>query len=352
MIKDNDKYFCCTGCQGVYHLLNDEGLDSFYDKVGSKTLSAPKEILDENLTKFDNDNFHKNYVTKLNNGNSKIHLIIEGIHCSACVWLNEKILHREEGILEANINYTNHKATIIWDNNQIKLSQIIERIRSIGYNAYVYDSTAQEQKASKEKRDYYIKMIVAIFASMNIMMLAIAKYSGYFMGIQDDIKSIIHYTEFFLATPVLFFSGLVFFRGAYYGLKNRFINMDFLVITGAVLTYVYSLYVLISGEGESYFDSVVMIITFVFIGKFLEVTAKKNIVDTLDTIHTIVDDTLTIVQDNTPKEISIQEVQIGDIIQTKAGDKIAIDGTIINGSGSFDYSSITGESEPIYRQKR
>jgi Cu+-exporting ATPase len=351
MIKDNDKYFCCTGCQGVYHLLNDEGLDSFYDKVGSKTLSAPKEILDENLTKFDNDNFHKNYVTKLNDGNSKIHLIIEGIHCSACVWLNEKILHREEGILEANINYTNHKATIIWDNNQIKLSQIIERIRSIGYNAYVYDSTAQEQKASKEKRDYYIKMIVAIFASMNIMMLAIAKYSGYFMGIQDDIKSIIHYTEFFLATPVLFFSGLVFFRGAYYGLKNRFINMDFLVITGAVLTYVYSLYVLISGEGESYFDSVVMIITFVFIGKFLEVTAKKNIVDTLDTIHTIVDDTLTIVQDNTPKEISIQEVQIGDIIQTKAGDKIAIDGTIINGSGSFDYSSITGESEPIYRQK-
>jgi Cu+-exporting ATPase len=267
------------------------------------------------------------------------------------VWLNEKILHREEGILEANINYTNHKATIVWDNNKIKLSQIIERIRSIGYNAYVYDSTAQEQKASKEKRDYYIKMIVAIFASMNIMMLAIAKYSGYFMGIQDDIKSIIHYTEFFLATPVLFFSGLVFFRGAYYGLKNRFINMDFLVITGAVLTYVYSLYVLISGEGESYFDSVVMIITFVFIGKFLEVTAKKNIVDTLDTIHTIVDDTLTIVQDNTPKEISIQEVQIGDIIQTKAGDKIAIDGTIINGSGSFDYSSITGESEPIYRQK-
>jgi Cu+-exporting ATPase len=351
MIKDNDKYFCCTGCQGVYHLLNDEGLDSFYDKVGSKTLSAPKEILDENLTKFDNDNFHKNYVTKLNDGNSKIHLIIEGIHCSACVWLNEKILHREEGILEANINYTNHKATIIWDNNQIKLSQIIERIRSIGYNAYVYDSTAQEQKASKEKRDYYIKMIVAIFASMNIMMLAIAKYSGYFMGIQDDIKSIIHYTEFFLATPVLFFSGLVFFKGAYYGLKNRFINMDFLVITGAVLTYIYSLYVLISGEGESYFDSVVMIITFVFIGKFLEVTAKKNIVDTLDTIHTIVDDTLTIVQDNTPKEISIQEVQIGDIIQTKAGDKIAIDGTIINGSGSFDYSSITGESEPIYRQK-
>jgi Cu+-exporting ATPase len=267
------------------------------------------------------------------------------------VWLNEKILHREEGILEANINYTNHKATIIWDNNKIKLSQIIEKIRSIGYNAYVYDSTAQEQKASKEKRDYYIKMIVAIFASMNIMMLAIAKYSGYFMGIQDDIKSIIHYTEFFLATPVLFFSGLVFFKGAYYGLKNRFINMDFLVITGAVLTYIYSLYVLISGEGESYFDSVVMIITFVFIGKFLEVTAKKNIVDTLDTIHTIVDDTVTIIQDNTLKEISIQEVQIGDIIQTKAGDKIAIDGTIINGSGSFDYSSITGESEPIYKQK-
>jgi Cu+-exporting ATPase len=310
---------------------------------------APKSVENESLAKFDNENFHKNYVEVLENGNYKINLIIEGIHCSACVWLNEKILHREKGIKEANINYTNHKATIVWDNNTIKLSDIITRIRAIGYNAYPYDSSEQDKKASKEKRDYYIKMIVAIFASMNIMMLSIAKYSGYFMGIEEDIKQIIHYTEFFLATPVLFFSGLVFFKGAYYGLKNRFINMDFLVITGSLLTYIYSLYVLISGDGESYFDSVVMIITFVFIGKFLEVIAKKNIVDTLDSIHSVIENEVTIIKDNKRETISIDEVKIGDIIEIKSGDKVSIDGQIVSGQASFDYSSITGESEPIYR---
>jgi Cu+-exporting ATPase len=351
MIEDGDHHFCCTGCQGVYHLLNEQGLDSFYDKVGNKKLSAPKHVNNSNLSKFDNENFQKNYVQILEDDNYKINLIIEGIHCSACVWLNEKVLHRQDGIIEAHINYTNHKATIIWDNEKIKLSQIIEAIRSIGYNAYVYDSSIQEQQASKEKKDYYIKMIVAIFASMNIMMLAIAKYSGYFMGIQGDIKTIIHYTEFFLATPVMFFSGLVFFRGAYYGLKNKFINMDFLVITGALLTYIYSLYVLISGNGETYFDSVVMIITFVFIGKFLEVISKKNIVDTLDTIHTAVDDTVVIIKNNERIEISIQEVKIDDIIEVQAGDKVAIDGIIVNGSASFDYSSISGESNPIFKDK-
>ncbi len=106
-------------------------------------------------------------------------------------------------------------------------------------------------------------MMVAVFASVNIMMLGVAKYTGFFTGIDEQIREYIHIGEFIFCTPVLFYSGWIFFRGAFYGLKNRILNMDFLASSGATLMYLYSLYILFGGKGESYFDSVTMIITFV-----------------------------------------------------------------------------------------
>jgi Cu+-exporting ATPase len=347
MIKDGEHYFCCKGCQGVFHLLQSEGLDTFYSKVGDKQLAPPKEDSKE-LSSYDLESFLNKYVVK-DGDIYKISLIIEGIHCSACIWLNEKVLNKDDGIIEANINYTNHKATITYDSTKLKLSDIIQKIRSIGYNAYPYDPKLQEERANKTKRDYHSKMIVALFFGMNMMMLAIAKYAGYFNGLEDDIKEIFHYTELFLATPVLFFSGLIFFKGAYYGLKNRMVNMDLLVSIGALLTYIYSLYVMYSGVGQTYFDSVAMIITFVLVGKYLEVISKKSVVDTLDTINSQIPTEVTIIKDNEKSIVANEEVKVGDIIEIKEGQKVVIDGVVVAGSGSFDYSALSGESESVPR---
>lgn len=349
MIQDGDKYFCCKGCQGVYHLLSSEGLENnFYNKIKDKTL-APPIVANKELSTFDIDSFINKYIVKDGN-NYKISLIIEGIHCSACIWLNEKVLHRKDGIIEANINYTNHKATIVYDSTKLKLSDIIATIRGIGYNAYPYDPKLQEERASKARKEYYIKILVALFFSMNMMMLAVAKYAGYFKGIEADIQTIFHYTEVFLATPVLFYSGSIFFRGAYYGLKNRIINMDFLVIAGASLAYIYSWYAMISGVGQTYFDSVAMILTFVLVGKFLEVVGKKSVVDTLDTINSQIPTEVTIIKDNVKCIIANEEVKIGDIIEVKEGEKIVIDGVITTGNANFDYSALSGEANSIYKQ--
>ena len=266
MIIEENLNFCCKGCQGVYHLLKDDGLDSFYDKLGNKTIAPPIKLDNDDISKFDSLNFLDNYVSSTKEGFSQIDLIIEGIHCAACVWLNEKILHDTKGIVEANINFTTNKARIVWDNEKLKLSEIILKIRSIGYNAYAYDSSIADLQASKAKRDYSIRMMVAVIASMNIMMLSVAKYTGFFTGISAEVKHMIHIGEFLLSTPVLFYSGWIFYKGAYYGLKNRMLNMDFLVSFGATLTYIYSLFILFGAKGESYFDSVAMIITFVLVG--------------------------------------------------------------------------------------
>ena len=350
MITEDDHYFCCNGCQGVYHLLNDEGLGTFYDKLGDTKLQ-PATRQNEDLEKFDLEGFKNKYIKTLEDDLHEIHLIIEGIHCSACVWLNEKVLHKLEGVLEASINYTNNKAKIVWDPNVVKLSHIIQTIRSIGYNAYPYDPRLQEERAISTRKTYYTRILVAVFGAMNIMWLAIAHYAGYFSGIEQSFKHILNVAQFILATPVLFYSGWIFFKGAYYGYKNHIVNMDTLVASGAMSAYLYSIYAMVTQTGEVYFDSVVMIITFVLVGKYLEVLSKKSAVDTLDGLMGSTPTEVTVLKDKTKALVSVENICVGDIIELKPGEKVVIDGTVTSGEASFNESSLTGENEPVYKKK-
>ena len=350
MIKDEEHYFCCTGCQGVFHLLSDSGLEGFYDKLGSKKLSAPTHSFEESSS-FDTGSFYEQFVSKNADGFEEISLIIEGIHCSACVWLNEKALHRLEGVVEVSINYTNNKAKVVWADRKIKLSAIIDMIRAIGYNAYPYDPSIQEEKANKERKDFFLRIAVAFFGTMNIMWIAIAQYAGYFSGMDQEMKSILNVGEWILATPVLFYSGWIFFRGAYFGIRNKIVNMDILVATGSLLTYLYSIYITLLQEGEAYFDSVAMIITFVLLGKFLEALSKKSAADTLDIIGKHVPNEVNVVKGEGLERLSVHEVRIDDIIEIKPGEKAALDGEVVKGEGYFDEASLSGESRPVFKKE-
>ena len=349
MIKDGEHYFCCKGCQGVFHLLSDEGLDSFYKKAGNTKLTPPTQQYEDSAN-FNAAAFYDKFVKTNDEGFNEVSLVIEGIHCSACVWLNEKALHKMDGVIEASINFTNNKANIVWADDVVKLSGIIDMIRAIGYNAFPYDASTQEAHANAKRKEYYLRMSVAIFSSMNIMWIAVAQYAGYFSGMTQEMKTILNIAEGILATPVLFYSGWIFFRGAYYGVKNKIVNMDILVATGASLTYIYSIYITIIEHGEAYFDSVSMIITFVLIGKFLEVLSKKNAADALDVMGKHIPSEVNIVKDEKIVPCKLGDVSIGDIIVISSGEKVLLDGEIIKGSGSFDESNLTGESEPIFKE--
>jgi Cu+-exporting ATPase len=350
MIIENQHYFCCKGCQGVYHLLNAQGLDTFYDKLGDTKLQ-PATQENSDLEKFDLEGFKNKYIKVDVDDLYEINLIIEGIHCSACVWLNEKVLHKTDGVIEATINYTNNKAKVVWDPDMVQLSQLIETIRSIGYNAYPYDPKLQEERAISTRKTYYTRILVAVFGAMNIMWLAVAHYAGYFSGMQQSFKDILNVAEFILATPVLFYSGWIFFRGAYYGYRNNIVNMDTLVASGALSAYIYSIYAMITQRGEVYFDSVVMIITFVLVGKYLEVLSKKSAVDTLDSIMGSTPTEVTVLKESTKALVSIENIIVGDLIELKPGEKVVIDGDVTWGEASFDESSLTGENEPIYKKQ-
>lgn len=347
LIKGEEKYFCCKGCEGVYRLLYLQGLEDFYNKLGNNTLDSFVDSKDS-LETFDTQSFLDKYVIK-KDSLYEISLILEKIHCIACVWLNEKILSKQKGIVKVCINYTTNKATLLFDLESIKVSEIIATIRSIGYDAHIYDVRLQEQYAQKQKRDYYIRLSVGIFCMMNIMWIAVAQYAGYFSGISLPMRNILNIAGFALSTPVLFFSGWVFWKGAYFALKHKTPNMDLLVISGATLAYLYSIYASLKG-GETYFESVVMIITFVLIGKFLEVRGKKSAVDSLDKINAQIPLSVNVLRGNKREEVSVYDVKIGEIIEAKPGECIAIDGILLSANALCDESALNGESLPIQKQ--
>jgi len=343
-------YFCCNGCQGVYHLLKEDGLDDFYDKMRNAKIAPPIESQND-TGNFDLESFKQRYIKTDDNGFSRVDLVIEGIHCAACVWLNEKVINQTEGVLEASINFSNNKAKIVWDEEVVKLSTIIDKIRAVGYNAYPYDFNETSQKSIEVKRDYITRVGVAIFGTMNIMMIGVAKYAGYFSGMDPEVLHMIHVVEFIFSSMVLFYSGWVFFKGAYYGLKNKIINMDLLVSGGATITYIYSLTILFGAEGQSYFDSVAMIIMFVLVGKYLEVLGKKSAMDSMDKMKNQIPLEATIVKEGVKSVVMLDQVQVGDIIEVKNGEKASVDGHSIVALATFDESSISGESLPVEKHK-
>lgn len=338
---ESGKEFCCNGCMNVYGFLNSHNLGEFYDKLGNqKHFKAP------NLTQIDTESFYKNYV-KNSDGFSEIYLIIEGIHCSACVWLNEKVLVSSDGIIEASVNSASQKAHIKWDDSVITLGEILQKISSIGYTPIPFDPHKADARASQKRREFYAKMLVGIFCTMNIMWVAVALYGGYFSGMSSDIKDILHFAEFILASPVLFYTGSEFFKGALNAIKNRQANMDLSISAGASIAYFYSVYAMLSRNGEVYFDSVAMIITFVFIGKFLEVISKKKSIDTLDSLGALLVNQIYVKSGDKFELKDVNDIKLGEIIKVRSGERVMIDGVVVSGAGSFDFSSITGESVPV-----
>ncbi len=357
MLESKGHYFCCRGCEAVFELIHSKQLGDFYERLGKNTLSPlnfdlnsaqnPNSNENSALNPAQNSNSLESFVRKNEEGFCELNLIINGIHCAACVWLNEKILISEQGVLEASVNPITHKARIVFDAQGISASKIISLIHAIGYKPSAYDPLKAEQKAVATKREFYAKLVVGIGCVMNVMWIAVAKYAGLFSGINAEAKDILNFAEFILASPVLFYTGSSFYKGAYYALKNKQVSMDFLVIFGSSLAYIYSVWAMFSRAGEVYFDSVAMIICFVFVGKYLEILTKKQATDTMDSLNDFLRGEILVFDGQKFSPKAPYAVCVGDKILLKAGDKILIDGICESGEASIDSSSLSGENEPL-----
>ena len=186
--KGENKPMCCYGCQAVSQAIINSGMDDFY-KYRTNTSEKPDEIVPEflqQLKAYDSAVVQKQFVNQTNDKNIlEVSLILEGITCAACIWLNEKHLNALEGVIAANINYSNHRARVRWDERQIQLSDILESISRIGYLAHPYDPEQHQRILEKERKQQIKRLGLSGVLGMQIMIFAVAMYTGNWWGMED-----------------------------------------------------------------------------------------------------------------------------------------------------------------------
>lgn len=348
IITGEQREFCCFGCQSVCQSIHGAGLQRFYQKVPEGEKFAPPPELSSDLTSYDLDEVQTLYVDQLGDIRT-ISLLVEGIHCAACVWLIEQSLVNVEGVLTADVNLTAKRLTLRWDNRQIALSQVLTLLGQIGYAAVPFDPDTAEGLLAKRHRSLLYRMAFAGFAMMNLMWVSIALYSG---ADQGEFRNWFHWIGFLIATPTLFYSGYPFLRNAFIGLKRQYLTMDLPIAIGAVTTYSYSTYVTMTSSlvGHVYFDTVVNFLFVILVGRYLEAISKRQALSATTRLLELQPKLATVVDAAGQYHIvPIRSVKIGDHVLVKPGEKVPVDGVIIDGQGAVDESMLTGESLPIYK---
>jgi Cu2+-exporting ATPase len=350
-IEGQTRHFCCLGCQSVCKAIYEAGLSGFYQRTPDGTLLAPPPEPPKDIALFDLDEVQEEFVHELGD-EREIHLLVEGIHCAACVWLIERGLGTLPGILKAQVNLANKRLLVRWDNRNLQLSDIIKRLGKIGYAAIPFDPEAAEGTIKKQNRALLFRMAVAGFAMMNLMWISIALYTGADTADGGQFRAMFQWIGFALASLTLFYSGSVFLKGAWAGVRHRHLTMDLPIAIGATTTYLYSTYVTVSGSaiGEVYFDTVVNFIFVILVGRFLEATSKRHAVAATQRLMDLQPRVATLLIEGNEKMVPIRTVKPEDTVLVKAGDKVPVDGIVITGRSSVDESMLSGESEPVRKE--
>ena len=343
---------CCHGCEAVAQAIVNSGMDSYYS---FRTENAPKarEVVPAflyQLKAYDNPVVQKRFVHQQDEL-SEVSLILEGIVCAACVWLNERHLASLPGVIEVNINYSNHRAHVLWDHNKISLSDILESISRIGYLAHPYDPDRQQRIIEKERKAQLRRLGLSGVLGMQVMILAVALYTGEWWGIDEAFRGFFRWTSLLLTLPVLLFASRVFFIAAWRDLKQKRVGMDVPVSLGIAIAFTASVGHTITGSGEIYFDSVVMFTFFLLSARYFEMTARKRsneATEALVSLQPAVAAKLVRIDGKDEEHaVPVAELASGDRVLVRPGETIPADGTIESGTSGVNESLITGESLPV-----
>jgi len=345
-LEGKNREFCCFACQTVCEAIYDAGLQGYYQRTPQGTLLAPPPTPPKDAEMYDLDEVQQDFVNRKGDL-SEAHLLVEGIHCAACVWLIERGMMRIPGVLTANVNLAGKRLQLRWDNQRVKLSALINRLSQIGYAGVPYDPEVAEGAMKKANRAMLFRLFFAGFTMMNLNLIAIALYSGADRG---EFVNFFHWMGLALATPTLLYSGYPFYKGAWSGLRNARLTMDLPIAIGLSVTYSYSLYVTLGGAGVVYYDTVTNLSFVILIGRYLEGMFRHQAVAATNRLMDMQPRVATVLRQGEEKMISVRAVQVGDRVVVKPGSKIPMDGFVCDGHSSVDESMLSGESVPVKKQ--
>lgn len=345
---------CCAGCQAVAQTIIDAGLADYYSHRTEDAHQAeplPQALL-EQIHLYDSEALQKSFVRTEDGNVREAALMLEGITCAACVWLNERHLLRLPGVLSAEINYTTHRARVRWDNSRLHLSAILEAVAAIGYRAHPYDSARQEALAQKERKRALNRLWAAGLSMMQVMMYAVPIYMSQNGEIETQYLWMLHWASFLLTLPVVLYSAVPFYQGSWRDLKAHRLGMDLPVAIGVLASFVASTIALLQHvEHGVYFDSVSMFVFLLLSGRYLEGIARRKAGEATESLVKLIPAFAHRVA-GWPKlreahEAAVAALAVGEVILVKPGETVPVDGTILEGASALNEAFLTGESRPI-----
>jgi len=346
------RHFCCPGCQAVTKTIVDAGLESYY-RHRSETASNPEALpqqLEDELALYDRAEVQQAFVHREEDG-EQVTLLVEGVSCAACAWLIEQQLSRLQGVTEARLNLSNHRLHLRWQAAVLPLSQILQRLKQIGYAAHPFEPDRASVTLADENRQTLRRLGVAGLLWFQAMMATMATWPEFNLDLSPELHQILRWVALFLTTPIVFYSCAPFFKGALRDLRSRHLGMDVSVSLAIGGAYIAGIWSAITGQGELYFDAVGMFALFLLAGRFLERRARERCaIATAGLVNLLPASCLRLDDQGNAQRILLRELQIGDLVQVLPGAVIPADGLITEGVSSIDESLLSGEYLPKPRQ--
>ncbi len=286
---------------------------------------------------------------------SKAELKITGMSCAACSAKIEKKLNKTDGIEQANVNLATGRASVEYDVTKVKINDIIKIIQDLGYSAQRAEEINQDKERERSEKEINTLKLSLIISAVLSTPLVLAMLLSM---LNIPLLSFLHnsYFQLAVATPVQFIIGFRFYKHAYYALRSKSANMDVLISMGTSAAYFFSLYNVFFEEVQQgmmkilYFEAAAVIITLILLGKYLEAVAKGKTSDAIKKLMGLQAKTARVIRNGIEEDIPIEEVMLGDIVVVRPGEKLPVDGKIIEGSSSIDESMLTGESIPVEKK--
>ena len=354
-IDGQTQTMCCPACKAVAETIISSGLKDYYRHRTALPEISPQQKRNANsdvreeLKLYDEPAIQQSFVQRFDNElpEAEAVLVISGISCAACAWLIEHRLSQLKHVISVNLNLTTHRLMVRWLDDEIKLSQILEEIHQLGYQAHPFSATQAEQQRIQESKTAFRRLVVAGFATMQVMMLAVPLYIGELRGILAQYEVFIRAASMLFATVVVLYSARPFFVAALRDIRTRHLTMDVPVSIAILLAYFASVWSTVNRGPEIYFDSVCMFTFFLLTGRFFEMRARhrmtragNNLLDLMPSVAI----------KSTPEGdlvIPSSDIQVGDLLIIKPGQQIPADGIVESGTSAVDEAALTGEYLPI-----
>ncbi|WP_294818488.1 heavy metal translocating P-type ATPase metal-binding domain-containing protein [uncultured Flavobacterium sp.] len=343
----DDKSFCCTGCRTVYDIFTSNGLADYYTFEKS-----PGATPQDNNCKYDfldNEAIADKLLEFKEEATHIISLYIPHIHCSSCIWILEHLNRLNPAISTSQVNFPEKKVRIIFNPAEVSLKEVVLLLNRIGYEPYISLENYDNKKKSTDRSLVY-KLGVAFFCFGNIMLLSFPEYFEDEEFWLNNYRGFLRWLIFGLSLPTFLYSASGYYASAWKSLRRGMLNIDVPIALGLVVMFVRSTADIIFGYGQGFFDSLAGLVFFMLLGRMFQQKTYSFLSFERDYKSYFPVAVTKILPDRTEVSVPVYEIAAGERVMVRNNELIPVDGILVSGTTSIDYSFVTGEDGPVHKK--